>query len=266
MNFVFQKSFSQHMDQDGEELKQICNEVGINFYPITIRPFEHTVVEEKTVSNLTEYTVAYGSNAMEDVVKQYGWNPGWFYTIHDEVGTYAYFGDEYINHDMMVCRTDNYIESLKQYDMYDFEYYFMKPNDQKYFPGTIVDKPMIPFVIESQGKHHGTPDVYDICISPVKKIVAEWRFFVVRGNIVTGSKYHAENLRLDIQPGYEAGAHEYAQSMVDIYDKTGTFVIDIAKMESGKYKVVEINCLNSSGFYMIDKKKLITGLYETSDC
>jgi hypothetical protein len=198
---------------------------------------------------------------MEEVVARYKWNPGWFSISHDELSTYTIFENDYINHDMLICRTDNYLESLKEYGLYDHEYYFMKPNDQKYFPGTIVDKPMIPFVIESQGRHHGTPDVYDLCISTVKQISAEWRFFIVDGVIVDGSKYHAENLRLDVQEGFEDGAYDFAKQMIVRYDSSGTFVIDIARMQDQSYKVVEVNCLNSSGFYKIDKQKLIKALY-----
>lgn len=260
MNFVFQKDFNHVMDEYGIQLQQLCAELDINFYPITVVPFEHTVVEADSIADLQGYTVAYGSNVMKDVVDAYGWKPGWFSIADKETEAYDVFGDHYINHDMFICNTDNYMEAIKEHGMYDVDYYFMKPNDQKYFPGTIVDKPMMPFVIESQGRHHGTPDVYDLCISTVKYIEAEWRFFVIDGNIVDGSKYHAANLKLDVQAGFESNAGEFAKQMIDLYDSTGTFVIDIAKMQDGSYKVVEINCLNSSGLYKIDLKKFLVAL------
>lgn len=263
MNFVFQKEFNEHMDEYGKQIEQICSQLDINFYPIVVRPFEHTVVDDSEISDLQGPTIAYGSNVMVDVVNNYGWKPGWFDIPDKETDAYAYFGKDYINSDMLICRTDNYLESLKRFSMYDIEYYFMKPNDQKYFPGTIVDKPMMPFVIESQGKHFGTPDVYDICISRVKHIQAEWRFFVVGGKIVDGSKYHAEELKLDIQTGYEPEAKTFAEKMIEKYHPLrNTFVIDIAKMRNGDYKVVEVNCLNSSGFYKNDIKKLLSALKE----
>ena len=260
MNFVFQREFNKQMDTDGKELNDLCKELGINFYPITIVPFEHTVVEGDTIKNLEGYTVAYGSNVMEIVSNKYGWNPGIFKVAHDEKSVHAAFGSDYINHDMLICNTENYMDSIKQAGLYDTEFYFMKPNDYKYFPGTIVDKKMMPFVIESEGRRYGTPDVYDLCISPVKYIKAEWRFFVVGGKIVDGSKYHAEEFRLDVQAGFKKEAGEFAEKMILKFDNSGTFVIDIAEMQNGDYKVVEINGLNSSGFYKIDKKKLLIAL------
>lgn len=248
-----------------EEIAMICKELGINFYPITIVPFEHTIVEFETVKDLQGYTVAYGSNVMELVSKKENWQPGIFKVAHDEKSVEAIFRTDYINHDMIVCNTDNYLDAIRESGLYDTEFYFMKPNDYKYFPGTIVDKKMMPFVIESEGRRYGTPDVYDLCISPVKYIKAEWRFFVVQGEIVDGSKYHAEEFRLDVQPGFKKEAGEFASKMVSKYDSEGTFVIDIAEMQNGEYKVVEINVLNSSGFYKIDKKKLLKALKKMSD-
>jgi hypothetical protein len=265
MNFVFQKSFSDKMDEEGEELRNLCKEFGINFYPITVRPFEHTVVEEDTISDLKGFTVVHGSNVMEDVVKTYGWNPGIFEVKHDEISSDKAFGTDYINHDMIICNTDNYLESLKENNIHNIEFYFMKPNLQKFFPGTIVDKKMMPFVIESQGRNFGSPDVYDLCIAPIKYIEAEWRFFVVQGKIADGSKYHAAEFKLDVREGFKKEAGIFAEQMIEKFDPAGTFVIDIAEMKNGEYKVVEINCLNSSGFYKIDKRKLLfalDGLYE----
>lgn len=261
MNLVFQKEFNSGMDEYGQQLQELCSQLGINFYPIVVRPFEHTVQDDREIANLQGPTIAYGSNVMVDVVKNYGWKPGWFDVPDKETDAYGYFGKDYINSDMLVCNTDNYIQSLKLFGMYDMEFYFMKPNDQKYFPGTIVDKKMMPFVIESQGKHFGTPDVYDICISRVKKIEAEWRFFVVGRTIVDGSKYHAEELKLDVKQGYDPQARTFAENMIGKYHPLkDNFVIDIAKMKNGDYKVVEINCLNSSGFYKVDLKSLLIHL------
>lgn len=264
MNFVFQKKFSEKMDQEGHELMVLCEELDINFHPITVVPFEHTVVEHETIENLEGYTVAYGSNVMEIVSKNYGWTPGIFLVSHDEKSVRDAFGSDYINNEMLICNTENYLSSIKKAGFHDTEFFFMKPNDYKYFPGTIVDRKMMPFVIESEGRRYGTPDVYELCISTVKYIKAEWRFFVVQGEVVDGSKYHAEEFRLDVQVGFKKEAGEFAEKMVSKFDPDGTFVIDIAEMQNGEYKVVEVNGLNSSGFYKIDKKKLLMALKNMS--
>jgi len=67
-------------------------------------------------------------------------------------------------------------------------------------------------------------------------------------------------LKLDIQAGFDPNAGCFAIDMVDLYDRYGTFVIDVAKMKDGEYKVVEINCLNSSGLYKVDLKKILVAL------
>lgn len=252
---VFQKDFNESMDEYEIELSKSCQKYDIAFRPIVVTPFTHEVEED--VSDIDGMVIAYGSNVMEDVVNDYGWKPGWFPCIHDEKSVLKIFGNDYINHDMIITNSDEYLNRVNE-----FQYYFIKPNDDKYFAGTITDKNMMPFVVESEGRHFGTPKVYDICISSVKRIKKEWRFFVVDRKIVTGSKYHGENLKLEIEYGYDPMAEIFAEKMIDKYHHANTFVIDIAKMKNGSFKVVEINCLNCSGLYAINTDNLVKTLFK----
>ena len=55
----------------------------------------------------------------------------------------------------------------------------------------------------------------------------------------------------------------YAQSIVsDVYSPSTEFTIDIAKTKEQGLKVIEYNCLNSSGLYECDTKALFTALKE----
>lgn len=255
MNLVFQKDFNNGINEYMLQCEQICKDLNITFCPVVLTPFVHTVDDDEQLKSLTGDTIVYGSNVMSDVVRDYNLKPGIFEIPHDESSALKFFGDHYINSDMIICNTENYDEYLQEN-----QYYFVKPKDEKYFPGTIVDKKMMPFVIQSQGKHFGTPDIYDLCISKVKYIEAEWRFFVVNGKIVTGSKYHKEEMMLDVQPGYEYDAKIFADRMLTLAPDLKNFVIDIAKLRDGSYKVVELNCLNSSGFYKCDLTEILRSL------
>ncbi len=60
---------------------------------------------------------------------------------------------------------------------------------------------------------------------------------------------------------------EWAQEMVDKYKPVDSFVIDLALIEDQTFKVVEINCINSSGFCANNISKLIDSLlvYDTEN-
>lgn len=49
--------------------------------------------------------------------------------------------------------------------------------------------------------------------------------------------------------------------MANIYNVADGYVMDIA-MIGNEYKIVEINCLNSAGFYDINMEKLIESILD----
>jgi hypothetical protein len=48
--------------------------------------------------------------------------------------------------------------------------------------------------------------------------------------------------------------------MIDIWQPARGFVIDIADLQNDEYKIIEINNLNSSGFYAIDLQKFVMAI------
>jgi len=52
---------------------------------------------------------------------------------------------------------------------------------------------------------------------------------------------------------------DYAQRMADLYCPAKAFVMDVCMIESGM-KIVEVNCINCSGFYDTDIQKLVASL------
>jgi hypothetical protein len=98
-----------------------------------------------------------------------------------------------------------------------------------------------------------------ILLSPLHKIEREWRFFVIEGEVVTGSTYRKDGYRAVRWPVSPA-AWEAANKAVKEWMPSQSVVIDIGRTWAGKYKVIEFNCLASSGFYKSDVKKLVERL------
>tara|TARA_B100000700_G_C15059942_1_gene865102 strand:+ start:5581 stop:6444 length:864 start_codon:yes stop_codon:yes gene_type:complete len=98
----------------------------------------------------------------------------------------------------------------------------------------------------------------DVLFSNTKKIYSEYRFVVIDGEVISGSRYIKEG---QVKPNsfvpdnIMRTAKEYAL----LYQPSNIFVMDIADTEDG-YEIMEYNCFNCSGMYMIDRKKVYKNL------
>lgn len=147
---------------------------------------------------------------------------------------------------------------------------FIKPdNDLKQFSGTLVPKGKTlrqvlteKNEIVSALKH---PVSTVLLSNNILEFEEEVRCYVVNNKVVTCSLYRKDNktnmspLSKEEQDKYMS----YAQSIVsDVYSPSTEFTIDIAKTKEQGLKVIEYNCLNSSGLYECDTKALFTALKE----
>jgi len=106
-------------------------------------------------------------------------------------------------------------------------------------------------------KHEAKADT-KVMLSPVKKILSEFRFFVVDGKVVTSSQYKMGG-KYYTNSCVDPYLTDYAQAMVDIWQPARAFVIDIFNSELGP-KIGEINNINCSGFYDCDVSKLVEAI------
>ncbi len=97
-----------------------------------------------------------------------------------------------------------------------------------------------------------------IQVAPVREIHAEYRFWAVKGRIVTASLYKRGDMVLYSEdvPGT---FREFAERMIAIWEPHEAFVIDVADTPHGP-KIIEINTLNAAGFYAADVQRLVIAL------
>ena len=141
------------------------------------------------------------------------------------------FGKEnFVNHDSLLIHT-------KYIDWNKYEEYFVRPfDDTKSFNGGVYNYNTL--------KYDG-----QVIVAPLKHISREFRFFVVDGTVVTGSLYKV-NGSLEESDIVDTDALKFAEKMIERFKFSG-YVIDIAKVDDD-YKIMELNCLNASGFYKIN--------------
>lgn len=157
-----------------------------------------------------------------------------------------------------------FLETKYVLDLIQDEDYFIKPDsDLKYFPAVVVPKGK---TLRQVLEDHQLNSKYeqDSCIIAKARfdIQRECRFFVVNKQVVTGSQYRLNN-RTDVKPLNDADDINFvAQRYTDLYQPHDNFVIDIATLADGSYKIIEYNCLNASGLYKCNSKVLFTKLFE----
>jgi hypothetical protein len=144
--------------------------------------------------------------------------------------------------------------------------------------GQLVLASDVPEVLAS-GPHHLRPDmedkafagaVYDMATwaalnidpdvqvwaSAPKKIYAEFRTWIIEGNVVDTTQYRkdGDNVRIHVEDNAIAGS---VQGLVDVYSPHRNFVIDTANTDDG-LQVLEFNSIHCSGFYAADIERVLS--------
>ena len=137
--------------------------------------------------------------------------------------------------------------------------WFIRPNhDGKEFNGRVqsfnelLKWSMKVCQLELPELNHNTK----VWIAPPKKINKEWRLFIVNDLIVSTSRYMV-NGSLKIDP-YDIPNEliRFAKERIEEYRIDDVYVIDIAETD-GKFKLIECNCFNGTGFYNHNIEKIV---------
>lgn len=170
-------------------------------------------------------------------------------------------GSEMLNYDSKKTTFGELLEEPFEDDI------FIRPTrDLKQFAGTVVNH--AEYVEWFNNNKQRTGNLYteilehgEVMAAPAKNIAAEWRVFIVNGKVIDGSRY-----RLDGQMSWDEDfpwdVKMYALTMSKIWQPHLTYVIDIAMLRDETYKVIEYNCFNASGYYKVDRKKILRAVHE----
>ena len=221
---------------------------------VDVVPFSHEMIPDVTHDGLV---MCLGATSMSRVAKLKGWIPGYFGDNLSYDLLIENYGDHVMNADAVILP----LRDLQQ----TWDEFFLRPMaDTKQFAGMVTtweefaewrDK-----VIALDGEASFTTLNGDdiVVMAPLKNIIAEYRFFVVDGTVVTGSMYKRGD-RVHYSSEIDDSVTAYAQQMVDMWQPNRAFDIDIFHTEDG-FKVGEINAINSAGFYHCNMGKFINAI------
>jgi hypothetical protein len=213
---------------------------------VTLIPVFHLLEDESPV--IEGPVFAYGSTGLGVVAKHQGWAPGYFDANLDYELMLREYGTRALNAGA-VCSTIAEMPTTAGQ-------FFIRPTlDNKSFAGSVMTWDEFELFRTGVAKVSGAADVTlrlgdRVIVAPLVEIAAEYRFFVVEGRVITGSRYKVGD-RVESSPSVPESLTDFAQSCVDHWSPNNAFAIDIAVTEQGP-KVLEINSANSAGFYACD--------------
>lgn len=251
MLWVIQENLFQ--EREYENFLDACLRQGINYCQVKIVPFSHKLVPEISEPNPI---LAFGSTALVRISQERGWYPGVFHNHNFNFKVWSEaWGKNILNYQAKICAISQ-MEKVAT----ELNKFFVRPGeDLKYFNGTVIDKEDLnSWKEEVFSKSNYLTEDTEVVISPVQNIYKEYRFFVVDNHLVTGSLYKLGN-KFCLDTNIEPDANEFVLQMIKLWQPSRAFVIDIALTQEG-YKIVEINCINSAGFYAADVNKIVNAI------
>lgn len=218
-------------------------------------PF-HDDLDNDPILNENTVVIPYGSVRLSKIGLQRGWKGLYMNDSTFDSRIWLDNRDDMLNDESLIMPL-----SKLSTNMTEKEKIFIRPcEDHKAFTGFVADNTSIRLLKDSVEKeNHGYDENLLVSVSPVKEIYAEYRFFIVNGEVISGSSYvvngrtkseRADNNLISI-------AHEKAQDWLP----HKTCVMDLADVWED-YKVVEFNSLNSSGFYDHDVDLIVKKVTE----
>lgn len=252
MYYVIQENlFKEHHYQI---LIDIMDKYKFDYEIVKFRPFIHEI-EYKTKR---KDIFCFGAASLAEVAKKYDWNPGSMFNDNHNFEVYAekYGLENMLNGDGCII---NFTDKLP---IKDVEFFARPTKDSKVFAGQIFSqdawKEYTKICNESDTVNVITEET-KILISRLKHIQQEVRCWVIGGKVVTASSYKIGNRVIYANYDDESFFVDFAQKMVDKYQVADAFVIDVC-LSNDELKIVEVNNINSAGFYACNMEKLISAL------
>ena len=239
-----------------ESLLQCLERLEIPHQVVKVAPFSLDAPEEEQLyPNIYPdgEVMICGSITLAKIGAKRNWHPGSFVNDnHDYRVWQKFYGDHLLNPGCTVCRFADVTKTLDEF--------FIRPcEDDKTFTGKVMTwDEFEEWRTKVLTVGYFTLDA-DTMVSygPVKEIYNETRFFIVDGKISGQSVYKRGNKLKKPDPHVDDGAIEFVKQMIEIWVPARAFVIDVAWTPDG-YKIIEINCINSSGFYAINVYDFVT--------
>lgn len=248
MYYIIQKNTFNEENYDN--LISIINRYSIDYEIVDVWPF----IDEVEFITKRKDVFVFGGLKLSRLGKKYGWIPGSLLNSNHDYRVYSkFYTNNLLNYDSKV---------QKIFEKITDDVFFARPcEDNKIFTGKVYTlEEWNEYINQIQTNGHSTliTTETEIQISSVKEIQKEFRFWIVGDDVVTASQYKIGNW-VNYSEIVDDGAYEFCKQMIKLYKPAEAFVMDICLIDD-EYKIIEIGCINSCGFYKSNMNKLIESL------
>ena len=237
--------------------------VAVAKYPhefVGVIPFSKDIIGD--FDRESKNYIPYGSTLFTNLAYDNGWTG-----LHFDLSTFNYETALQNRADMLndnIDTIENHLNALSYQDA-NMELFIRPSEDLKKFSGQIMKVGEMyewlqdAITCVSSGTYKLEMDTKILVCQP-KNIQAEWRWFIVGGKIIDGSMYRHKG-QMYKKHETDADVIAEAQLLADMWLPDMCVVMDTA-LVNDEVKVIEFNCINSSGFYDHDINKIIDAIWK----
>jgi len=241
---------------------------GITYSKHDVVPFVGTIIPDITPKG---NVIVIGSYSMRHVAEAKGWVPGCFDVGHIRHEDFVHnWGLRMLNAECIVRSLGEVPQWLEMHSpLHAPQSFFMRPEvDSKSFPAKVYTRESFMRWFEhivlmlntaKRGEYMTVDCDTRAILAPVRNIDQEVRCWIVDGRLVTASVYkRGDTVHYD--PVVDQSILEYAREVAaHEWQPQRAYVLDLCVCED-QIRIVEVNTLNSAGFYAADMQKLVEAL------
>ncbi|WP_338845378.1 ATP-grasp domain-containing protein [Massilia sp. W12] len=243
-----------------QALRDALQRFDLPFSEHKVIPFVGELLPPPQVTH--QNVICFGAYSMRHVARRFGWNPGVFDLAGYEFDTQrAHWGAHMLN-------ADSQVQAIGEADFFADELFLRPVDDSKGFAGQVMTREAFETWRETL-RQAGELDPSGLNLQSLiqlarpKKVYAEFRFWIVKGEIITQSMYKRGSV-VQYAPLADQRLHAFVRQMIALWLPLETLVLDVCDTAEG-IKIVEINTMNAAGFYAADMQKLVLALHAAYD-
>ena len=273
-------------EDNTDKLIQVIKNKGFDHHILKYIPFDDDLPNRcLKIYGPDECVVFYGSLNFGRKLRKLPWVPGVYLNekAFECTSYYPVLGYKLVHSNyLMMPYGDLRRRKDDLYTYFNDDKIFIRPNSgNKQFTGMIVEKHDFEDCIKLAGFYDVEPDLL-VVVSNVHDIEKEWRFVVVNGEVISGSLYRDWSAPEKIYPGTttrdyvlmnshsvheecnDGNAWNVARTCANMYNPDKCYTIDVAKINSNAYGILEVGCFSCAGMYGNDLEIIVDKVSEAA--
>lgn len=227
---------------------------------VSVIPFIHEPAG--VLPEISGPCLVYGFSGLLTLARREGWGPaGWDGEGFESAAVSRALGPLALNSDAVLTTWSQSAITAREAG---WTRVFVRPNaETKEFAGRVTNvEELTEWVERLHAVNYFEAQDSEAIVAPAQRLGREWRLFVVGKRVVASSQYAqaGEGVRGDAAP---TEVISFANAVLELYAPAPAFVLDIAEVEvkgGSALRVVELNSINSSGFYNADVGSILAAL------